>query len=57
MLWSRSTKKQITDQFRSEIKEKKIEVLDIPDEYEYLNAELIELIQSGVEGYLNGAVE
>jgi len=31
---------------------KKVIVLDIPDEYQYMDEELVELIEASVEGYL-----
>lgn len=46
-------KKQLTDQFQLARDEKEIIVLNVPDEYEYLNPDLIELIQGGVEDYFS----
>jgi len=34
------------------LQHKKVIVLDIPDEYQYMDEELVELIEASVEGYL-----
>lgn len=44
-------KKRIKEQFRNENIPKVVN-LDIPDEYEFMNKDLIELIKSGTENYL-----
>jgi predicted protein tyrosine phosphatase len=43
---------QLRERFLSEIQEKNIIVLDIPDEYEYMDEELIELLECSVFPYL-----
>lgn len=45
-------KKVLQQFFRNEISGKDIIVMDIPDEYEYMDGELIEMIKEIVEGYL-----
>jgi predicted protein tyrosine phosphatase len=46
---------RITGKYRH-LKLPRIANLDIPDEYEYMNDELIDLIRSGVEYHINGFV-
>lgn len=41
-------KKRIQEKFRPD---KELIVLDIPDEYRYMDAELIDMLRSGVEAY------
>ncbi|SOD95311.1 protein-tyrosine phosphatase [Spirosoma fluviale] len=45
-------KERINDRFRDIIKNKQIIVLDIPDDYEYMDEELIESITASVSPYL-----
>ncbi len=44
-------KQRITERFPEEIKEKEMIMLDIPDDYQYMDEELIEEIRVKVEGY------
>jgi len=46
-------KQRITENFRELSNEKNIVILDIPDEYEYMDEELIEMIKISVDNYLN----
>lgn len=42
----------IRDKYPDVITEKRVVVLNIPDEYEFMDEELIDLLESGVGGYL-----
>lgn len=46
-------KQRMIDKFPEETSCKKIIVLDIPDEYQYMDEELIESIQTSVSTYLD----
>ncbi|WP_293784103.1 protein tyrosine phosphatase [uncultured Pedobacter sp.] len=46
-------KQRITDRFPQEVYEKEIIILDIPDDYQYMDKELIEEIDSKVAPYLS----
>lgn len=43
---------RLRQNFASSIKEKQIVLLHIPDDYKYMDDELIELLKSGVESYI-----
>jgi predicted protein tyrosine phosphatase len=45
-------KQRITERFPEEAREKKIIVLDIPDEYQFMDAELIDTIRASVDPIL-----
>lgn len=45
-------KDQIKKKFPSELENKEIVVLDIPDEYQYMDAELIEILALSVAPYV-----
>ncbi|SFV56195.1 cellular communication/signal transduction [hydrothermal vent metagenome] len=45
-------KNRLKAQFARILQYKKVIVLDIPDEYHYMDSELIELLKASVEGYL-----
>lgn len=45
-------KKRLKQHFRPQLKEQEIIVLDIPDEYQYLDPALIEILESSVNYYL-----
>jgi len=45
-------KERLSDKFPNEISRKKVVVLDIPDEYEYMDEELIESIKTAVASYI-----
>ncbi|WP_288400216.1 protein tyrosine phosphatase [uncultured Acinetobacter sp.] len=45
-------KQQITEQFSKQLLHKKLFVLDILDEYHYMDPELIELLQLAIRPYL-----
>lgn len=45
-------KQRLLDKFPDETRNKKIVVLDIEDEYEYMDKDLIEMIQLSVDPYL-----
>ena len=43
----------IREKFPESSSEKKFIILDIPDEYQYMNDELIEILTTSVSGYLS----
>jgi predicted protein tyrosine phosphatase len=45
-------KKRLRDRFGKLLRQKKIVVLHIPDEYEYMDEELIEILESSCRSYL-----
>lgn len=45
-------KRELLRQFREEAKGRRIFVLDIPDDYAFMDPELVELITAGVHGAL-----
>lgn len=45
-------KQRLRDNFPAETSEREIVILDIPDEYEYMDEELIETINTSVSSYL-----
>ncbi|CAN5891208.1 hypothetical protein BH11BAC7_BH11BAC7_06530 [soil metagenome] len=45
-------RQRLTEMFPDEVSAKKIIVLDIPDEYQFMDEELIESINAGVAPYL-----
>jgi predicted protein tyrosine phosphatase len=45
-------KVRLTEKFPSVISQKEIIVLDIPDEYHFMDPELIEILKTSVEPYL-----
>ncbi len=46
-------KQRIVENFKEPSNNKHIVILDIPDEYEYMNDELIDMIKISVKSYLN----
>lgn len=44
----REHKREILRKFREEAKDRRVVVLDIPDDYDFMDPELIELITAGV---------
>jgi predicted protein tyrosine phosphatase len=42
---------RITRQFRDAIRDTQLHVLEIPDDYEFMDSELIEVLQDRVEAY------
>jgi len=46
-------KERLKTEFSRLLQYKKIIVLDIPDEYHYMDEELVELLKASVEGYLS----
>ena len=50
-------KQRIVENFPTETESKRIVVLDITDDYHYMDEELIESIKPAVEPYLNDIVE
>ena len=50
-------KQRLTERFGVVIKDKKIVILDIEDNYQYMDAELIETLKLNVAPYLDGANE
>jgi predicted protein tyrosine phosphatase len=49
----RKHKTRLIADFRRLIEHKPIHVMDIPDDYQYMDAELIELLRQGVQSVLN----
>lgn len=47
-------KQRLVEKFPEETRRKKIIVLDIPDEYQYMDEELVESIKTSVSPYLDG---
>ena len=47
-------KQRLVEKFPEETLRKKIIVLDIPDEYQYMDEELVESIKTSVSPYLDG---
>ncbi len=45
-------KEKLRAQYSKLLQYKKVIVLDIPDEYQYMDEELVDLIEASVEGYL-----
>lgn len=45
-------KQRIIEKFQKELIEKKLVVLDIPDEYQFMDSELVEEIKSKVDVYI-----
>jgi predicted protein tyrosine phosphatase len=50
-------KQRLTEKFPDLISEKPIFILDIPDDYEYMDLELIDILKSSVELYLDNVRE
>ena len=48
-------KKRLMERFASKLKGTEFLVLDIPDDYQYMDAELIDLLRLTVDAYLEGA--
>ena len=46
-------KQRLSDNFPESIDDKPIVVLEIPDEYKYMDSELVESIETSVSTYLN----
>lgn len=44
-------RKRLVEQFHHVLEAKQVHVLDIPDDYQFMDPELIEIIQDRVEGY------
>ena len=45
-------KSRLKSDFTNTLKYKNIQVLDIPDDYQYMDAELVEILDQAVSGYL-----
>ncbi len=50
-------KQRLTEKFPTITREKNIIVLDIPDEYQYMDNELIEIIKTSVSSYLDNFIK
>jgi len=50
-------KRQVKELFRSELSGRPIHVLDIPDEYQLMDPELIELLKTGVRAILGSQAD
>ena len=46
-------KQQLLKRFREDVADRPVHVLDIPDEFQFMDPELVELIESGVRSILN----
>ena len=46
-------KQRLNENYRNLANEKQIIVLDIPDDYEYMDSELIDILKSSVSSYLD----
>ena len=53
MVMEHKHKERLKASFGRLLEYKKIIVLDIPDEYHYMDEELVELVRASVEGYLS----
>jgi predicted protein tyrosine phosphatase len=47
-----SHKRQLLDLFRTELGDRPVHVLDIPDEYQFMDPELVELLEMGVHAVI-----
>jgi predicted protein tyrosine phosphatase len=45
-------RRQLLQQFRTEVGERPVHVLDVPDDYRFMDPELIDLIKARVEAVL-----
>lgn len=45
-------KQRLTEKFPSNMQGKQLIVLDIPDEYQYMDEELVEILKASVSTYL-----
>lgn len=45
-------KERLREQFRNELRQVQVVVLDIPDDYEYMNPELVEILKLKLSEYL-----
>jgi predicted protein tyrosine phosphatase len=52
MVMEADHKRQVTQRFRDELADRPIHVLDIPDEYRFMDPELIELLETSVRSAL-----
>jgi predicted protein tyrosine phosphatase len=50
-------KQRLTEKYTDLISDKHIVTLDIPDEYEYMDLELIEILKTSVDNYLENVQE
>ncbi len=46
-------KRQLLKQFRADVADRRIHVLGIPDEYRFMDPELVELLEAGVHAVLD----
>jgi predicted protein tyrosine phosphatase len=54
MVMEHAHKQRLREQFPELVRDLRIEVLDIPDDYEFMNPELVMLIRERVEPLLTG---
>lgn len=52
LVMERAHRNKLTQKFNSHLKGKKVVVLDIPDEYDYMQPELIQLLKAKVPRYV-----
>lgn len=48
-------RQQLLKRFRADVADRPVHVLDIPDEYQFMDPELVELIESGVRAALDSS--
>lgn len=53
LVMEKSHRNKISKKFREQLKGKKLAVLDIPDNYEYMDPELIQLLKARVPRYVH----
>lgn len=46
-------KQRISENFNGMLSDKEIIILDIPDDFQYMDEELIEILETSVESYFN----
>jgi predicted protein tyrosine phosphatase len=52
MVMEKVHRNKLMKKFRNQLKGKKVVILDIPDEYEYMQPELIQLLKAKVPRYV-----
>ncbi len=52
VVMEKAHRNKLTQKFKNQLKDKKVVVLDIPDEYEYMQPELVQLLKAKVSRYV-----
>jgi predicted protein tyrosine phosphatase len=52
VVMEKAHRNKLTQKFKNHLKNKKVVVLDIPDEYEYMQPELVQLLKAKVPRYV-----